>query len=76
MCACSPEDQLYSELHPQQHGQQVGGRDSASLLLPGETPPGVLCPALEPSAQGRSGPVGVGPEEGCKSDPSAGVPLL
>jgi len=28
-----------------------------------ESPPGVLSPALEPSAQGRAGAVGVGPEE-------------
>jgi len=33
-----------------------------------ETPPGVLRPALEPSAQQRHGPVGVGPEEGLKND--------
>jgi len=37
--------------------------DSAPLLRSGETPPGVLCPALEPSAQDRPGPVGARPEE-------------
>ena len=29
-------------------------------------PPAVLCPALEPSAQERHGPVGARPEEGTK----------
>jgi len=33
------------------------------LLRSGESPPGVLCPALEPSAQDRQGDVGAGPEE-------------
>jgi len=30
------------------------------------TPPGILCPALEPSAPERHGAVGVGPEEATK----------
>ena len=34
------------------------------LLRSGETPWGVLHPALEPSAQERHGPGGAGPEEG------------
>ena len=57
-------------------GQQVERGDSASLLFSGETPPGVLCPALEPSAQERHGPVGAGPEEGNKNDQKDGTPLL
>jgi len=35
-------------------------------LIRGETPPGVLHPAPEPSAQERHGPVGAGPEEATK----------
>jgi len=66
MCACSPEGQSYPGPHPQQRGQQVEGGDSAPLLHSGETPPGVLHPALEPSAEERHGPVGVGPEEATK----------
>jgi len=34
---------------------------------------GLLYPALEPSAQGRHGPVGVGPEEGHKSGQRSGT---
>jgi len=67
MRACSPEGQPYPGLHQKQHGQQGEGGDSGPLLHSGETPPGVLCPALEPSAQDRHGPVGVGPEEATKT---------
>ena len=54
----------YPGLHQKQRGQQVKGGDSALLLCSGENPPEVLCPALEPSAPERHGPVGAGPEEG------------
>jgi len=66
MCARSPEGKPYPGLHQKQHGQQADGGDSAPLLHSGETPPGVLHPALEPSAQERHGHVGVGPEEATK----------
>ena len=66
MCAHTPEGQKYPRLHPQQRGQQVEGGDSAPLLCFCETPPAVLCPALESSAQERHGAVGVGPEEATK----------
>jgi len=42
---------------------QGEGGDSAPLPRCAENPPGVLCPALEPSAQDRAGAVGAGPEE-------------
>ncbi|KAK4831735.1 hypothetical protein QYF61_018865 [Mycteria americana] len=67
MCAHSPEGQPYPGLHQKKHGQQVEGGDSPPLFHSCETPPGVLCPALEYSAQEKHGPVGAGPEEGHKN---------
>jgi len=63
MCVCSLESQPYPGLHNKKHDQQVSGGDSPPLLRPGESPLGVLHPALEPSAQDKHGPVGEGPEE-------------
>jgi len=71
MCARSPEGQLYPGLHQKKYGQQVEGGDSVPLLCSGETSAGVLCPALEPSAQERHGLVGASPGEGHKNDPKA-----
>jgi len=56
----------YPGLHQEKRGQQVKGEDSAPLLRSGVTSPGVLCPALEPPAQERHGPVAAGPEEATK----------
>jgi len=75
MCTRSPEGQPYPGLHQKQCGQQVKGGDSAALLCSKETPPRVLHPALEPSAQEGHGPVGVGLEEGHKNDQGAGALL-
>jgi len=63
LSACSPEGQLLPGLHQKNCSQQFEGGDSAPLLCSGETSPGVLHPALEPSAQETHGPVGAGPEE-------------
>ena len=52
-----------------------GGDSSPFLLCSHEMPPGVLQPALEPSAQEGHGSVGAGPKEGHKNDPRAGAPL-
>jgi len=45
-------------------------------LCSGETPPGVLHSALEPSAQERHGPVEAGLEEGHQNAQRSGPPLL
>jgi len=76
MCTHSPEDQLYPGLYQKQRGQQVEGGDSTPLLGSGETPLGVLCPALEPSAHEGHAAVRAGPEEGHKDDSRPGAPLL
>jgi len=76
MCAGSPEGQVCPGLHEEKHGQQDEGGDSASLLCSGETSPGVLHSALEPSAPEGHGTVGAGPKEGYKNDLRAGGPLL
>jgi len=76
MCPRRPEGQPCPGLHQEKRGQQVEGGDSALLLCSGETPPGVLHPALEPAAQEGHGAVGAGPEEGHKNDLSNGAPFL
>ncbi|PKU44161.1 hypothetical protein llap_5530 [Limosa lapponica baueri] len=63
MCA---NRQSHPGLHQKKHGLQVEGGDSAPLLHSHEIPPGVLCPAVEPSAQKRHGTVEAGPELGQK----------
>jgi len=45
-------------------------------ICPSRLKPRSSCPALEPSAQGRHGPVGAGPEEGHKNDQRDGTPFL
>ena len=69
MCPHTLESQLYPDLHPKKHGQQIKGGDPASLLCAGEASPGVLRSDVEFSVQERHGPVSVCPEEGHRNDP-------
>jgi len=60
--------------------RSVGSRASELILslhsALARPQPGVLCPALEPSAQQSHGPIGVGQEEGHKNNQRDGTPLL
>jgi len=52
---------------------------SKEVILPlcsRETPPGVLCPVLEPPIKEGRGVVGAGPEEDNEDDKRAGAPTL
>ena len=66
MCTCSPEGQLYPGLHQEKCDQQVECSDSGYRLCSCETPPGVLCPVLEPPIQEEHEVVGADPEEATK----------
>jgi len=61
-----PRKPIASWAAPREPRPAVKGSDSAPPLHSGENAPRVLRPALEPSAQERHGPVGVGPEEATK----------
>ncbi|PKU44066.1 hypothetical protein llap_5631 [Limosa lapponica baueri] len=74
----SPEGKPYPGLHQKQCGQEVKRGDSSSPVrgLSCETPPGVLHPTLECSAQEGYGPVGTSPVKGHEDDQRDGAPLL
>ena len=75
ICACSPDSQPYPELS-KESGQQVKGGDSAPLLHSGETSPGVLCPALVPSAPQQTWTCWSRSRGGHQNDLRDGTPLL
>lgn len=52
-----------SWVHQKECGQQAGGGDYAPLLYSGETPPGMLSPALVPLIKEGHGTAGESPEE-------------
>ena len=76
MCSCNLEGQLYAGLHQKKHDRQEEGGDSTSLLCTGETPLGLLHPALRRSTQEGHGHVGASPEEGHEDDERAETLLL
>jgi len=54
----------------------MASRLRATLLCSDVNLPGILCPALEPSAQERHGPAGACPKEATKNDQRAETTLL
>lgn len=64
MCTCKPENDPCPGWHQKQHGQQVEGGDSPSLLCSTKTAPGVLHPALGSLVKEGCGSARVSPEEG------------
>ena len=51
MCTCSPEGQLYSELHQKKGDQHGKGGDYEVLLCPCESPSRVLHPSIGPQCK-------------------------
>ena len=76
ICAHSPEGQPYPGLHPQQHGHQGEGGDSAPLLRSGETLPRSPASKLWSPQHRRAMDLLEGARGGHSNDPRAGTPLL
>lgn len=53
VCSCIPGSQPCPGGHSKQCGQQGNGGDFTLLFHSGETPSGMLCPAVQTSVQGR-----------------------